>query len=116
METATVIEPGILVAPERNEAGSARPGFFSPSCSGRLLLAKVVHELDQFDGGVPILGGGGVKALLLTVREAVEIGLVLGRRVEERLGDRRLQILGKIRIVSIRSVSYTHLTLPTIYS
>src|ERR1700754_666820 len=45
-----------------------------------------------------------MKTLLLAVRQPVERSLVLGRRIEERLGDRGLQIFRKLRIIGIGSV------------
>src|SRR5882762_9888436 len=72
--------------------------------SGRLLLTQSIHELDQFDGAIPVLGRGGIEALLLAIREAIERGLVVCWRVEERLRDRGLQIVREIRAIGIGSV------------
>ena len=58
--------------------GRAGPGFSRLRLgSGRLLLAQIVHEFNQVDGCVPILGGGGMEALLLSIGQAVEGGLRL---------------------------------------
>ncbi len=64
--------------------------------SGRLLLAKRVHELDQVDGRVPILGGRGMEALLLAVRQAIKSRLVLGRCIDEGLGDGDLELFRQV--------------------
>src|SRR3954469_5175299 len=65
--------------------------------SGRFLLAQTVDELDQLDGRLPVLVGGGMEAFLLTVRQLVEGSLVLGRRFDESVGDGRLEVVGQIR-------------------
>src|ERR1700752_2001305 len=101
METALVMRS----AGYEKRAGRCRPALLpGPDGSGRLLLAQRVDELDQLDGAIPILGRGGMEALLLTVGEAVERSLVLGWRVGERFGNRCLQVFGQIRIVRVRSV------------
>src|SRR5262245_8105419 len=104
METAVVIR-GCRWKVEPKKAGSHGPGQFAlASRSGRLLLAKVIHELDQLDRGVPVLGRGRVEALLLAVGQAVERSLVLGRGFRERLGNRGLQVVREVRIIGIGSV------------
>src|ERR1700752_4680215 len=87
-----------------DKAGSLPPGPVRMRGSGRLLLAQGVHELDQLDGAVPVLGGGGFETLLLTVGETVEGGLVPGRRIGAGFCDRRLQVIGQVRVVGIGTV------------
>src|SRR3954454_696702 len=90
---------------QRERAGSIDPAPVASSRnSGRLLLTQCIDELDQLDRAIPILGGRGMKTLLLAVLEAIEGCLVLGRRVEERLRDRSLGLFRQIGIVGIGAV------------
>src|SRR5438445_11650561 len=105
MDTADVIEAFGPGPGSKKRPGHADPAsFVSTDRSGRLLLAKIVHELDQLDSTIPVLGGRRVEPFLLTVGQAVERGLVLGRRFGERLGNCRLQIGREIRIIGVGSV------------
>src|SRR5262245_3658373 len=98
METAVVIwdADGKLNRTRPDHTDPAQFAFAKRS--GRLFLAKVIHELDQLDRAVPVLGRGRMEALLLAVGQTVERSLVLDRRFGEGLGNRRLQIGRKVRI------------------
>src|SRR3981189_2337813 len=108
METATVIEGGGLVKSGRKSRVVSTRLLLPDLRSGRLLLAKIVDELDQVDGRIPILGRRRIEALLLAIGQPVEGGLVRGRGFRERLGEGWFQIIRKLRIVRIGSVDDMH--------
>src|SRR5579883_3054322 len=69
-----------------------------------LLLAKRVDELDQLDHAFVVLGVGRNELAVLAVRQPVEGGLVLGRRLLEGLPDRGLQVVRHVGEVGIGRV------------
>src|SRR3981189_3573549 len=105
METATVIEVAALVKSGRKSRVISTRLSLPDLRSGRLLLAKIVDELDQVDGRIPILGRRRMEALLLAVGQPVESGLVPGRRLNECLGDGGLQFVGKIGTIRVHGWS-----------
>src|SRR5215211_1800692 len=69
-----------------------QPASSSARCPSALLLAQLVDEPDQLDDGLVVLGIDLDEFAVLAVRQLVEGGLGLGRRVVEGLDDRRLQV------------------------
>src|SRR5581483_2310473 len=69
--------------------------------SARPLLAHVVDELEHVDDVLVVLVRDRDELLVLAVGQAVEIGLVLGRHLHERLLDRLLELGRQARQIGV---------------
>src|SRR5208282_6464915 len=65
-----------------------------------LLIAQIIDEFHEFDRLVVVGGLDRLPGSVLAVGKAIVVHLVLGRRLEEGLGDRRLQVVGQVRKIS----------------